>query len=188
MNKKQLIVTSILICLMLLLSIVQGFFNKNFNKVALTNNGINEFKEYNFDKSNYIISLPNEWTVVERMGDNQYINNVLNFTDGNNKLTGSLQIINTNDEIETFAERDSKNQSLKYSKLEIMPYKYKSNIGVLSTYETTIRNGYDFKNQCYYLQFEKGKIVKILFNVKEKNYKENIKSVFNSIVSSVELS
>ena len=38
------------------------------------------------------------------------------------------------------------------------------------------------------LQFEKGKIVKILFNVKEKNYKENIKSVFNSIVSSVELS
>ena len=174
MNKKQLIVTSILICLMLLLSIVQGFFNKNFNKVALTDNGINEFKEYNFDKSNYIISLPNEWTVVERMGDNQYINNVLNFTDGNNKLTGSLQVINTNDEIETFAERDSKNQSLKYSKLEIMPYKY--------------RNGYDFKNQCYYLQFEKGKIVKILFNVKEKNYKENIKSVFNSIVSSVELS
>ena len=137
MNKKQLIVTSILICLMLLLSIVQGFFNKNFNKVALTDNGINEFKEYNFDKSNYIISLPNEWTVVERMGDNQYINNVLNFTDGNNKLTGSLQVINTNDEIETFAERDSKNQSLKYSKLEIMPYKYKSNIGVLSTYETT---------------------------------------------------
>ena len=81
MNKKQLIVTSILICLMLLLSIVQGFFNKNFNKVALTDNGISEFKEYNFDKSNYIISLPNEWTVVERMGDNQYINNVLNFTD-----------------------------------------------------------------------------------------------------------
>ena len=135
MNKKQLIVTSILICLMLLLSIVQGFFNKNFNKVALTDNGISEFKEYNFDKSNYIISLPNEWTVVERMGDNQYINNVLNFTDGNNKLTGSLQIINTNDEIEAFAERDSKNQSLKYSKLEIMPYKYKSNIGVLSPLE-----------------------------------------------------
>ena len=106
MNKKQLIVTSILISLMLLLSIVQGFFNENFNKVVLTDNGISEFNEYNFDESNYIISLPHEWTVVEKMGDNQYINNVLNFTDGNNKLTGSLQIINTPDEIETFAERD----------------------------------------------------------------------------------
>ena len=55
MNKKQLIVTSILISLMLLLSIVQGFFNENFNKVVLTDNGISEFNEYNFDESNYII-------------------------------------------------------------------------------------------------------------------------------------
>ena len=187
MNKKQLIVTSTLISLMLLLSIIQGFFNENFIKIALNDNGISEFKVYNFDKNNYVISLPDQWTVVEKMGDNQYINDVLNFKDTNNKLTGSLQVIYTNDEIETFAERDSKNQSLKYSNLEMMPYKYKSNTGVLSTYETSIRNGYDFKNQCYYLQLEKGKIVKILFNVKEKNYKENVKSVFNSIVSSIAL-
>lgn len=187
MNKKQLIVTSILLSLMLLLSIVQGFFEENFKQVSLIDNGINEFREYNFDESNYIISLPNEWTVIEKMGDNQYITNVLNFTDGNNKLTGSLQIINTQDPIDVFAEKDSKNQSLKYSNLEIMPYKDKNNIGVLSTYETSIRNGYDFKNQCYYLQLEEGKIVKILFNVKNENYKENIKSVFISIVSSVEL-
>ncbi|MBE6071998.1 MAG: hypothetical protein E7208_08580 [Clostridium butyricum] len=187
MNKKQLIVTSILLSLMLLLSIVQGFFDENFKQVALTDNGVSEFREYNFDESNYIISLPNEWMVIEKMGDNQYTTNVLNFTGGNNKLTGSLQIINTQDKIDIFAEKDSKNQSLKYSNLEIMPYKDKNNTGVLSTYETSIRNGYDFKNQCYYLQLEEGKIIKILFNVKDKNYKENIKSVFNSIVSSVEL-
>lgn len=188
MNKKQLSVMSILVSLMLLLSITQSFFNENFNKIALTDNGINGFKKYDFDKSNYFISLPDGWTVVNKMENNQYISNVLNFKDENDKVTGSLQIINTNDKIETFAERDSQNQSLIYSNLEIMPYKHKNNIGVLSTYETSIRNGYDFRNECYYLQLEKGRIIKILFNVKQYTYKENIKSVFNSIISSLELS
>ena len=185
MNKKQLIVTSILLSLMLVLAITQGFFKEKFEQVALIDNGISEFKEYSFNEGNYVISLPNEWTVDEKESQGQYVSYKLTFKDRNNKLTGSLEIINTKEDLDVFSERDLKNQSLKYSNEEIMPFKNSNNSGVLAEYNTSIKNGYYFKNECYYLLLEDGKMAKILFNIKETDYKENIKTVFNTIVSSI---
>lgn len=185
MNKKQLIVTSILLSLMLVLAITQGFFKEKFEQVALIDNGISQFKEYSFDEGKYVISLPNEWTVDEKENQGQYVSYKLTFKDGNNKLTGSLEIINTKEDLDAFAESDLKNQTLKYSNAEVMPFKNSSNSGVLVHYNTAVKNGYEFKNECYYLNLEEGKTAKILFNLKEKNYKENIKTVFDAIVSSV---
>lgn len=187
MNKKQLIVTGILLSLMISLSLIQELFNKNFEKVVLINSGINSFKEYNIDDSNCIISLPCEWLVIQNADKDQYISDVLNFADKDNKLTGSLQIINTKEQVDIFAERDCRNQSLEYSNLKIMPYKNKNMIGVLSTYKTSVINGYNYKNECYYLQLGEDKIAKILFNVNQNYYKDNIKTIFNSIISSIEI-
>ena len=66
MNKKQLIVTSILLSLMLILAIAQGFFKENFEQVILMDQGISEFKEYDFNGGKYTISLPSEWIVEEK--------------------------------------------------------------------------------------------------------------------------
>lgn len=188
MNKKQLIVTSILLSLMLVLAITQGFFKEKFEQVALIDNGISQFKEYSFDEGNYVISLPNEWTVDEKERQGQYVSYKLTFKDGNNKLTGSLEIINTKEALDVFAENDLKNQSLEYSNEEVMPFKNSNNSGVLAEYNTSVKNGYNFKNECYYLDLEEGKTAKILFNLKEKDYKENIKTVFNTIISSIKAS
>lgn len=185
MNKKQLIVTSILLSLMFVLAITQGFFKEKFEQVALIDNGISEFKEYSFDEGNYVISLPDEWTVDEKESQGQYVSYKLTFKDGNNKLTGSLEIINTNEDINAFAESDLQNQSLEYSSEEVMPFKNSNNSGVLVQYKTAVKNGYEFKNECYYLNLEEGKAIKVLFNLKEKDYKENIKTVFNTIISSI---
>lgn len=185
MNKKQLIVTSILLSLMLVLAITQGFFKEKFEQVALIDNGISQFKEYSFDEGNYVISLPNEWTVDEKESKWQYISHKLSFRDRNNKLTGSLEIINTKGEINVFAENDLKNQSLNYFNEEVMPFKNSNYSGVLVQYKTTVNNGYNFRNECYYLDLDDGKKAKLLFNLNEKDYKENIKTVFNTIVSSI---
>ncbi len=188
MNRKQLIIMSILLSLMLTLAITQGFFKDNFKQVVLMEQGISEFKEYDFDEGKYVISLPNEWSVDEKEDKGQYVSYKLDFRDKSNKITGLLEIINTKEDLNVFAANDLDNQYLEYSNSEIIPFKDSNNSGVLAQYDTTIKNGYDFKNQCYYLNLEEGKTIKILFNIKEKEYKENINTIFNTIISSIKVS
>lgn len=188
MNKKQLIVTSILLSLMLLLVITQGLFKNNFEQVVLIEQGIREFKEYDFDEGKYIISLPSEWTVDEKESKGQYVSYKLDFKDKNNKINGLLEIINTKEDLNAFAENDLNNQYLEYFNSEVIPFKNSYNSGVLAQYDTTIKNGYDFKNECYYLNLEEGKTIKVLFNLKEKEYEENMKTIVNTIISSIKTS
>jgi hypothetical protein len=188
MNKKQLIVTSILLSLMLILAITQGFFKNNFEQVVLMDKGISEFKQCDFDEGKYIISLPSEWIVDEKESEGQYVSYKLNFKDKNNKFNGLVEVINTKEDLDVFAENDLNNQYLEYYNSEVKSFKNSNNSGVVVQYETTIKNGYDFKNECYYLNLEEGKTIKILFNIKEKDYKENMKTIFNTIISSIRTS
>ncbi|MCE5222532.1 MAG: hypothetical protein LLF98_15185 [Clostridium sp.] len=188
MNKKQVIVTSILLSLMLILAITQGFFKNDFEQVVLMNQGISKFKEYHFNEGKHIISLPSEWIVDEKESEGEYVSYKLDFRDKNNKLNGLVELINTKEDLSVFAENDLNNQYLEYYNSEVMPFKNSNNSGVLVQYETAIKNGYDFKNECYYLNLEEGKTIKILFNLKEKDYKENMKTMFNTIISSVKVS
>lgn len=188
MNKKQLIVTSILLSLMLILAITQVFFKDNFEQVVLMDRGISGFKQYNLDEGKYTISLPSEWIVDEKESEGQYVSYKLNFKDKNNKFNGLVELINTKEDLNVFAESDLNNQYLEYYNSEVMPFKNSNNSGVLVKYDTTIKNGYDFKNECYYLNLEEGKTIKILFNLKEKDYKQNMNTIFNTIISSIKAS
>ena len=51
MNRKQLIVTSVLVLSMIVLAISQRFFNENFERISTSDKVVNEFKEYNIDLS-----------------------------------------------------------------------------------------------------------------------------------------
>jgi len=188
MNKKQLILTSILLSLMLILAITQGFFKDTFKQVALREQVMKEFKEYAFDEDKYVISLPSEWTVDEKENRGEYVSYKLDFKDKNNELTGLLEIINTKEDLNVFAENDLNHQYLEYFNSEIIPFNNSNNSGVLIQYETAVKNGYDFKNECYYLNLEDGKTIKVLFNLKEKEYKENIKTILDTIISSIKAS
>ena len=65
MNKKQLIVTSVLVLSMIVLAISQRFFNENFERISTSDKVVNEFKEYKLNTDECSISLPNEWIVNE---------------------------------------------------------------------------------------------------------------------------
>lgn len=187
MNKKQLIVISILLSLMLILAITQRFFKQEFEQVVLMDQGISDFKEYEFEEAKYTISLPNQWNVEEKKSKGQYVSYKLNFRDKDNKISGFVELINTKSDLGVFAEADLNNQYLEYYNSEIMPFKNPKNSGILVQYDTSIKNGYNFKNECYYLNLEDGKTVKVLFSIKENFYKENMKSVFNTIISSIKV-
>lgn len=187
MNKKQILVLSILLSLMVVLVITQSFFKETFTEVALVENGINQFKEYSFDEGNYVYSLPSEWNVFENENKGSYVSYKANFKDKNNKITGCLEVINTQSDLGNFAENDLKNLSLAYKNEQIVPFKLENISGVLSQYKTKINKGYTFENSCYYINSVDGKVIKVLFNVKEDDYKENVKTVFNTIVSRINI-
>ena len=69
-----------------------------------------------------------------------------------------------------------------------MPFKNSNNSGVLVQYETCVKNGYEFKNECYYLNLEEGRTIKVLFNINTKDYKDNMKIIINTIISSIKAS
>lgn len=185
MNKKQFIVTSILILLMLILTITQGFFKNNFEQVIFMEEGISQFRQYALEDDKYTISLPNEWSIDEKKSEGQYISYELDFKDKDNKLMGLVQIINTKEDLNVFAENELNNQYLEYYNPQITTFKNSNNSGVLVKYDTSIRNGYNFKNECYYLNLNNGKTLKVLFNIKEEYYKENIKIICNNIISNI---
>lgn len=182
MNKKQLFITIVLIVLMLSLTVVQMFLGEKFDNLVLRYNNINGFKEYSFDENNYVILLPEEWTVTKNK--NQYLD--MYCFSNNNSITGSLCVLNNRGDIKKFIDKDSKNQLLNFNNLNIVPYTNKNRTGYLSTYNTEIRGGNSYINRCYYIKTKSGQIVKILFNVKDKEYKENIEKVCDYIVESIE--
>lgn len=188
MNKKQLIVTSILLSLMLILAITQKFFKQEFEQVVLMDQGISDFKEYQFGDGKYTISLPSQWTIQENKSEGEYVSYKLKFKDKDNKINGVMELINTKAELGVFAEADLNNQYLEYYNSQIMPFKNSENSGIVVQYDTSIKNGYNFKNECYYLNLEEGKTVKVLFNIKENSYKENMKNIFNTIITSIKVS
>lgn len=147
--------------------------------------GISEFNEYVFDDNKYTISLPSKWSANEKESKGQYVSCKIDFKDDNNKITGLVEVINTKEDLNVFAEKDLNNQYLEYYNSEVMPFKNYNNSGVLVKYDTSVKNGYDFKNECYYLNLENGKTIKVLFNLKTKYYKENMKTIFNAIISSI---
>lgn len=188
MNKKQLIVMSILLSLMLMLAITQYFFKENFEQIVLIDKVISELEEYGFDEDNYVVLLPSEWTVDKNESKGKYVSCRLIFKNKNNELTGLLEVINTKGNLAVFAENDLNNQYLEYCNSEIIPFKNSNNSGVLIKYETSVINGYNFKNKCYYLNLEEGKIIKILFNLKEKGYSGNMEVISSDIVESIKSS
>lgn len=185
MNKKQLIVTSVLVLSMIVLAISQGFFNENFERISTSDKVVNEFKEYKLNMDECFISLPNEWTVNEEDSEGSYISYELKFKSTNSDITGIVQVINTKEDIEAFANRDVKNQSLKFSDLKISSISDEKKSGILSEYTTSIRSGNDYTNKCYYLVLNDNQIVKVLFNIKNTNLNNSTDTILKEVISSL---
>lgn len=182
MNKKQTAITVLLLSLMFLLAILQGFFVDNFSRVRVSENS-HQFKEYSFE--GYSIELPEEWIVDEKENKDGYISYNITFKSKDNTTSGLVQIINTQNDIKNYAEADLKKQSLNYYNNEITPFEDSETVGVLSKYDTNIKDGYSYINECYYLKGENGQIIKVLFNISKNSYSKEAEDRCLKIASSI---
>lgn len=188
MNKKQLMVTSVLISLIFVLVIAQSFFSNNFESSGLNQKSNSTFTEYKISNEQYVISIPSEWLVQEENNEGAYISEIMRFNGKKDNIDGMLQVINTNADVEVFANNDFKNQSLKYSDSEVIKYEDTQNDGVLIKYNTDIKNGYKYKNECYYIKLSENQIAKVLFNIKYNNNSGNYRDICNDVILSIKQS
>lgn len=188
MNKKQLMVTSVLISLIFVLVIAQSFFTENFENTSLNQKSSSQYTEYKISDEQYVILIPSEWLVQEENNEGAYISKIMRFDGKEDKIDGMLQVINTKADVEAFANNDFKNQSLQYSDSEVTKYKDTQNDGILIRYNTSIKNGYKYKNQCYYIRLSENQIAKVLFNIKNDESNGNYKDICNSIILSIKQS
>lgn len=184
MNRKQLIVTSVLVMSILILVITQGFFNDNFERINTAEKETSQFTQYKLNVDDYCIVLPNEWAVKES-GSDGYISCELKFTGCNDNITGIVEVINTKENIKAFAEKDVKNQSLNYSDLNVKLLDNSKMHGILNEYNTSIKGGNTYKNKCYYLSLNDEQIVKVLFNIKNTASNKSTDDILEGIISSI---
>ena len=185
MNKKQLIVISVLVFSMLVLAVSQGFFESNFHRINTTDKVVNQFKKYKLNTDECFISIPDGWIVDEEKSEGQYISYKLKFKSANEDITGIIQVINTKEDVDVFANRDVRNQLLKFSNLKISPINNKDKNGILSEYTTFIRNGNNYDNKCYYLSLNDNQILKMLFNIRNTCLNDDTNLVLEDIISSL---
>ena len=182
MNKKQIVVTGLLLSLMLLLAITQGFFVDNFSRVNVTESS-EEYKECAFE--GYSVTFPSEWIIDEEEKKDEYISYNIEFKSRDNTITGLVQVINTKQEVRDYAEKDIRKQSLEYSNNEIIPFENSDSIGVLSRYNTDVTDGYSYVNKSYYIKGRSGQIIKVLFNISKDRYNQALDKDCSEIITSI---
>lgn len=185
MNKKQITVTFILAVLMVSLVVVQRFFNNKFENIAITNQNMGKLEEYYLKNGKYSYKLPESWSVEELVSSSTDLCRI-DFKDSTNNIIGSIQMIeNDENDIKTIAEIDINNMILERNEEEVENFKSGNKKGIKVKYKTKVNNGYNYINSSYYIPMEKGERIKVTFIVKEDNYNDDMVSVFDIIVRSI---
>lgn len=188
MNKRQAVITFLLIGLMVVLGVAQTFFENNFERIAsseIVENNTN-YSQYNFES--YTLMFPDEWDVKEENLSGCYISYDLKFRSPDGTVTGSVEVLNTKEDAEKFAENDFKKLNLNSSDNEISSFESKECMGVLSKYETKLKSGSSYSNECYYIKGSDGQLLKILFNISKDQESENAQNECADIVTSLKIS
>lgn len=185
MNKKQITVTFILAILMVSLIFVQRFFDNKFNDIAITNHNMGKLEQYYLDNGKYSYMLPDNWSVEEVVSGGGNIFRI-DFKDNTNNIIGNIQMLdNSDDNINTIAETDINNMVLAHSSEDVENFKFGNKKGLKVKYKTKVNNGYTYINSSYYISMEESERVKVTFIVKEDNYSDDMTSVFDIIVKSI---
>lgn len=175
MNKKQIYILSLLLSLMVVLVCMQKFFSEDIKKVALRNNGVNNFSEYTLNKGEYKVLLPGEWLVEERRENVDEKELEVKFN--SDKIEGNITILNNLNSI-------NKVDTMKFQNVNNKKhYGYKSNGVSWSVIDYEVKeNSNTFRNKCYYREDSEGKVILINFKYDDSKSKPSMEVVFEEIV------
>lgn len=185
MNKKQFIITMILVCFMTILLTVEKVFDNNVRSITLTNNNIGILKNYLALDGLISYKLPENWIGEEKKYSGSYIVYDNSFVDEEMGVLGYIQIINSSKDIDEIIKDDKeKLQGYKTDIYETSREKRKGEeIFKVSYKEKNIRGGV-YINNIFYKNILGDKKLKILFSFNEDKYKENYSTIHEVILDS----
>lgn len=184
MNKKQLLVTTILVVLMGVMVFMQQFFETNIQKVALVNNNIEDMLDYNALDGELLYSLPDNWTskIAEPQDYIVYNNSFVGESMG---IIGYVQVINTKTTVDDLISIDKKSfEAEKVNNIKIVDEKLGDVTVKKMKYEEKTSAGRNYMTQAYYFPMGQELKLKIVFSASMDKYKENYETVYRLILES----
>lgn len=184
MNKKQLMVTSILVVLMGCMVFMQQFFETNIQRVALVNNNIQDMLNYSALNGKLIYSLPDNWT--SKIGEPQdYIVYNNNFVGESMGVIGYVQVLSTKTAVDDLIAIDKKSfEAEKVNNIKVVDEKLGEVTVKKMKYEEKTSSGRNYMTQAYYFPMGDTHKLKIVFSASMDKYKENYETVYRLILES----
>lgn len=186
-NRKRLGVTVIIIGLMMVLFGLESKFDGRLKYVALMQSNINSLKKYEIPEIKVSYKLPSNWEAKKQSfsgGEVIYHND---FKSEDAVIHGYVQVWSIKEDLKSFLDK-SKEQSQKYAQYteyNITPIVVKKYDGYLMTYKMMTSNEANYKSYEYFIK-DKDKFIRFAFYVRDINFKENMPTIFKTIVDTFE--
>lgn len=182
MNKKQLLVTTVLVVLMCVMVFMQQFFETNIQKVALVNNNIEDMLDYTALDGKLLYSLPDNWvSKIEKPQDYIVYNN--SFVGESMGVIGYVQVLDTKTEVDELISIDKKNfEAEKVNNIKVVDEKLGEVNVKKMKYEEKTSLGRNYMTQAYYFPMNDNYKLKIVFSASTDKYKENYETVYRLIL------
>ncbi|KZL90007.1 hypothetical protein [Clostridium magnum] len=185
-NRKRLGVTTIIIGLMLILLGFEKYFDAGLKFTALMQNNINSLVQYKALDNKLSYKLPAEWITKEQKFSGQEILYHNDFKTNDSKIYGFVEVWSLNKDLKNFLEESKKISSEQnlYKQYNISPIKINDRDGYLVSYTMITSSDIDYKGYEYFIK-DSNKFFRFSFFMKASNFKENMPTVFKTIVQTL---
>lgn len=186
LNRKRLGVTIIIIGLMIVLLGFEKHFDARLKFTALMQNNINSLVGYEALNNKLSYKLPSEWITSEQKFSGQEILYHNDFKSKDSKIYGFIQVWNLKKDLKTFLEDSKRISSEKnsYKDYSVVPIYVNNRDGYLVSYTMVSGSNISYKGYEYFLK-SKEKFFRFSFFMREENFKENMPTVFRTIVQTL---
>lgn len=185
LNRKRLGVTAIILGLMLVMFAVEERFDERLKATALMYNDISSLIKYEGLGKKFSYSLPNKWESSPKNFGNAEIIYHNDFNTKDQSIHGFVQVWNLREDLKAFLERSKETagavKPVKYKNYKMEAININNHSGYLVSYSMDVGEGKYYKGYEYYLS-QDGLMFRFSFFVNEANFKENMPTVFNTIV------
>lgn len=187
-NRKRLGVTVIIIGLMMVLFGLETKFDGRLKYVALMQNNINSLKKYEVPELKFSYKLPAEWTTHKQSFSGGEIIYHNDFTSEDAAIHGYIEVWSIKEDLKSFLDKSISQSELfaQYKDYAVTPLVVKKHDGYLMTYTMKTKDNANYKGNEYFVK-DKDKFYRFSFFVRDVNFKENMPTIFKTIVDTFDL-
>lgn len=185
LNRKRLKITTVIILLMVVLFSAEKIFDNNLKLVALVNSNLDVLKEYKALENKFTYKLPEDWETKEIDFESNEVIYHNGFNSKDQKIYGFVQVWNSKEDLKSFLDK-SKEVSLKENKVKdysVQEININENKSYAICYTMKNAKGSVYIANEFFID-NKDRYVRFSFFTLQKNYKENMLSIFKGLASS----